>query len=147
VTPLPLNGYLLYRISFPIILGFITTLIGYPLIGLIPIAPLDLCVIALLGSLSGPLVALFLAAFAENKVAGLTLVKMLNGITLLPLVAYFIQGDLQLLVGVVPTYWPLKIFWLVAAGHNYWVYIVAGLVANGLALWLFMRRFERLLHQ
>jgi fluoroquinolone transport system permease protein len=147
VTPMPLNGYLFYRISFPIVIGFITTFIGYPLIGLIPIAPLDLVIIALLGALSGPLVALFLAAFAENKVAGLTMVKMLNGITLLPLVAYFVQSDLQVLAGVIPTYWPLKIFWLAAAGQSYWGYVVAGFVINGLALWLFMRRFYTILHR
>jgi fluoroquinolone transport system permease protein len=127
VTPIPLNGY--------------------PLIGLVPIAPIDLVIVALLGASSGPLVALFLAAFAENKVAGLTMVKMLNGITLLPLVAYFVQSNLQLLAGVIPTYWPLKIFWLAAAGQSYWGYVVAGFVVNGLALWLFMRRFDTILHQ
>jgi fluoroquinolone transport system permease protein len=147
VTPMPLNSYLFYRISFPIVLGFVTTLIGYPLIGLVPIAPIDLVIVALLGASSGPLVALFLAAFAENKVAGLTMVKMLNGITLLPLVAYFVQSNLQLLAGVIPTYWPLKIFWLAAAGQSYWGYVVAGFVVNGLALWLFMRRFNTILHQ
>jgi fluoroquinolone transport system permease protein len=147
VTPMPLNGYLFYRITFPVILGFITTLVGYPLIGLVPIAPLDLVIVALLGALSGPLVALFLAAFAENKVAGLTMVKMLNGITLLPLVAYFIQSDLQVLAGAIPTYWPLKIFWLAGSGQSYWGYVVAGLAVNVLALWLLMRRFDRLLHQ
>jgi fluoroquinolone transport system permease protein len=147
VTPMPLNGYLFYRITFPVILGFITTLVGYPLIGLVPIAPLDLVIVALLGALGGPLVALFLAAFAENKVAGLTMVKMLNGITLLPLVAYFIQSDLQVLAGVIPTYWPLKIFWLAGSGQSFWGYVVTGLAVNVLALWLLMRRFDRLLHQ
>jgi fluoroquinolone transport system permease protein len=75
------------------------------------------------------------------------MVKMLNGITLLPIVAYFIQNDLQLLAGIIPTYWPLKVFWLAASSQSYGAYLLAGIIINCLALWLFLQRFQVVLHR
>ena len=41
---------------------------------------LDLLIISLLGSITAPLLALFLAAFAENKVAGFILERSMEGL-------------------------------------------------------------------
>lgn len=147
VTPMPLGSYLLYRISVPILLGCATTLIGYPLAALTPVAFFDLLVVALLGSLSAPLVALFLASCAPNKVAGFALLKLLNAINMLPVAAFFIDSRWQLLAGIVPAYWPLKVFWLAAAGQGYGPYLVTGLAVNLLALALLLRRFQTVVHR
>jgi fluoroquinolone transport system permease protein len=147
VTPMPLDGYLLYRISLPMILGTLMTLISYPLAGLTPLPFLDLLIISLLGSITAPLLALFLAAFAQNKVAGFAMAKMGNGILMIPTVSYFIDSNWQLLAGIVPAYWPAKAFWLAAAGESYWLYAVVGLVVNLLALWMLLRRFKRVVYR
>jgi fluoroquinolone transport system permease protein len=147
VTPLSNTSYLTYRIGVPLVIGFFITLITYPLAGLVPIAPLDLVIVSLLGAFTAPLIALFLAALAENKVAGLAMLKLLNGITILPVVAFFIPANWQWLAGMIPTYWPLKVFWSAVAGESYWLYVLIGLIVNVIALVLLLRRWNTIMHR
>jgi fluoroquinolone transport system permease protein len=147
VTPLSNTSYLIYRIGVPLVIGFFITLITYPLAGLVPIALNDLVAVSLLGAFTAPLTALFLAALAENKVAGFAMLKMLNGITVLPIVAYFIPSNWQWLAGIIPTFWPLKIFWSAVAGEAYWLYLLIGLIVNMTALLLLLRRWNTVMHR
>ena len=147
VTPMPINGYLLYRLGLPVLLSMVITLIAYPLVGLVTISLVDLLAVSLLGAFSTPIIALLLATLAENKVSGFAVLKFINTVQLLPSVAYFVHSDWQLLAGIIPSYWPLKVFWLAAAGQPYAIYLVVGLGVNLLALGLLLRRFNRVVHR
>lgn len=142
VTPMPLSTYLWYRVSAPLVTGILATLVCYPIAGLVPIDVANLLVIATLASFTGPITALFLVAFAENKVAGFALVKILNLINVLPIAAYFLGFPWQLAGGIVPGFWPMKMLWLATAGDTYLGYAVAGLAINVAALWLLLARFK-----
>lgn len=144
VTPLGPDQYLLYRLSLPVLAGFVLTLIAYPIAGLMPLPAGTVALIAVLAALTGPQIALFLAAFAENKVVGLTLVKLINGVQMLPMVAYFIDPPAQYLAGVLPGYWPLKAFWLAADGESLVAALVIGVVVNMLVTAVLLRRFRAL---
>lgn len=146
VTPVTLPSYLFYRLSAPMVLGTLVTLIGYPVAGLTPLPLLDLLLLSLLASFNAPFMALLLVAFAENKVAGFAVLKMVNAIMLLPVLAYFVDSPLQTLAGVIPSYWGLKAFWLAAAGQGYALALGLGVVTNLVALRLLQRRFYRSLH-
>ena len=147
VTPLPIGAYLAYRFTLPLVLALVITCVTYPLIGLAPISAVDLIVVAGLASFGGPFAALFLAVFAENKITGLALTKVWQGIGMIPVLAYFMRSDWQVLAGIVPTYWSMKVVWLAAAGEPYTWYAVVGLVVNIAVLWLFLRRFNTILHR
>jgi fluoroquinolone transport system permease protein len=147
VTPLPIGVYLAYRITLPLVVGFVVTCVTYPLVGLAPISVPDLIVVAGLASFGGPLAAMFLAVFAENKITGLALTKVLNTIGMIPVLAYFVRSDWQLLAGIVPAYWPMKMVWLAVAGEPYAWYAAVGLVVNLAFLWLLLRRFNTVLHR
>jgi fluoroquinolone transport system permease protein len=142
VTPLPLGGYLLYRTAAPVLVGGAVTVAAYPLAGIAPLALADLVAIAFVAALTGPLTALFLAAFAENKVAGFALVKVLNTISMVPVAAWFLDPPWQLAAGIVPTFWPMKMTWLAAAGAGYAPFVPAALAAYGAATLLLLRRFQ-----
>ena len=119
VTPVSARAYVLYRMATPLVVGFVMTMITYPMVGLTPLPTADLAAAALLGSFGAPFMALFLASFADNKVTGFAMMKMINAVQVLPLVAYFVPMPLQLLVGFLPTYWPMKMIWLAADGEPY----------------------------
>ena len=147
VTPVSARAYVGYRIATPLAVGFVMTMITYPMVGLAPLPAADLAAAALLGSFGAPFMALFLASFADNKVTGFAMMKMMNAVQVLPLVAYFLPMPAQLLAGVLPTYWPMKMVWLAAAGEPYWPYLVAGLFVNVVAVGWLMARFERVVHR
>jgi fluoroquinolone transport system permease protein len=147
VTPLRLPVYLLYRISVPLLLAIILTLICYPLAGLTPMSLPNLFPIVLLGSLISPMMALFLAAFAANKVAGFAMLKLLNAVLILPVAAFFLPANVQWLVGIIPPFWPLKAFWLLVASQSDAFVLVIGLLVNLVALLLLLKRFTVVVHR
>jgi fluoroquinolone transport system permease protein len=143
VSPLPLEGYIAYRVVLPLLLGTAATLIGYPLAGMVPLPPRDLLPLALLAGSSAPVMVLVLATAAPNKVAGFAVVKISNTVNLLPLVAFFLPLPQQLFAGFLPTYWPMRALWSAAAGEPYLVYLVAGWIVSLAALLAASRLFHR----
>ena len=112
-----------------------------PLLRWIAIGPVLLALLA-------PLAALFLAAFAANKVQGFALMKAAGVINWPPMMAYFIDGPWQLACGLVPTYWPAELYWMLCAGDpGWWVYLVIGLLFQLLLLAVLLRRFNRVMHR
>jgi fluoroquinolone transport system permease protein len=146
-TPLSMRHYLAYRLALPLLLGTASTLIGYPLTGLTPLALSSLLPLAIVAGFSAPILALVLAIAAPNKVAGFAVVKVMNAVNLLPVVAYFVPPPLQFIAGIFPTYWPMRALWSAAAGESSGAYLVIGTVISGLALllsaWFFDRRLLR----
>jgi fluoroquinolone transport system permease protein len=127
-----------------VLLSFLAVLLALPASGFVP-APLLPAVapVALLSALLAPNFALALAAFARNKVEGLALMKGLSVFMFGPLAAYFVGSGWQLLLGIFPTYWPAKAFWVADEGGDFWPYILAGLAYNLLLLILLLRRFRK----
>jgi fluoroquinolone transport system permease protein len=144
VTPLSIRSYLGYRLTGPLIVGTFTTLVAYPLAGLAPTPLSILFPIAVIGGLSAPTLALVLAIAAPNKVAGFAVVKVLNLVNLLPLIAYFVPMPAQLVAGVLPAFWPMRALWAAAGQQPVSPFLVAGalwgLAALALTVWVFEKR-------
>jgi len=147
VTPLTLTGYLVYRLSLPLGLSLVITMVIFPLTGLAPLEVGPLFLAALSATPLAPFYALVLAAFAANKVQGFALTKALGVLLVAPLLAYFVSPPWQWLFGLVPLYWPAKFLWLLQAGQaSPWPVLLLGLLYQGLVLLVLLRRFNRRLH-
>lgn len=148
VTPLPLGSYVAYRVTIPTVLSVVMTLIAFPISGLSSLSLPEMVLVALSSALLAPVFALFLGAFAQNKVQGFALLKGLGAILLVPVAGFFVKMPLQLLFGLLPTYWPLKAYWQLDAGQpDFWIYFLIGLIYQGTLLALFLRRFSQVLHR
>lgn len=142
VTPVAPAAYLGYRLLLPTLVGLASTLLCLPLAGLLPLSPATLLAVALLSAPSAALLALLLATFADNKVAGLALLKLLNVLLMLPLLAYFVAAPWQWLAGIFPSYWAAKALWLAVEGRSALPALAAGAVVNGAALVLLALRYR-----
>lgn len=143
VTPLSMGRYLAYRMAVPMAISVVSTYIVLGLLGIVPVLYVKLLPHALVAALSAPIYALLLAAFAQNKVQGLALMKGMGVFYLAPLAAWFTPEPWQWLLGVMPTYWPVKAFWQMMAGQGYAVTLVLGAAAAGAYLWALQRRWKR----
>ena len=148
VTPLPLTGYLIYRLAAPMLLGLVMTLLALPLAGLLPLGPLDVLALALAAAPLAPLTALFLAAFAANKVQGFALQKALGLFLIAPFLGPLVPPPWQVVLWLVPTYWPAALLGAVPGGTGLsGGLLVGGLVYQGVLLLGLVRRFTRIAYQ
>lgn len=144
VTPLTPGAYLGYRAAIPILLSVLMTppvlaLSGFSTLG---IGPQLLAGIA--AAPFAPVFALFMAAFARNKVQGFALMKAAGVVNWPPMIAWFVDGRWQLAFGLVPTYWPAKYYWSLEEGaRGQWAYLAAGLVFLAVLALALLRRFEK----
>lgn len=149
VTPLSLGDYLRYRMSVLLLLCVLFSCVTVPLAGLTATTPLQLLVTSIVAAPLAPIYALFLGTFAENKVQGFALAKVV-GIVIVPCVAaYFLTGPWQNAFGFVPHYWSMKVFWLFDAGAvaAALVHAVIGLAWQAVLLVLLARRFSRIIRR
>ena len=143
VTPLTLSGYFAYRIAVPTVLSFGVTLAVVRFAGLLQVAPFALIGASLGCCLLAPMYALFLGAFASNKVEGFALSKALGVLSVPPLVAYFVEPPWQFLFGLDPLYWPAKVFWVASANSSVaWAYLLIGMLMQLFVLRLLMSRLN-----
>lgn len=143
VTPISMTGYAIYRGGAATLLSTLYIVIALPSTGLMPLTLLPALIpIAILSGVLAPLFGLILATFAANKVEGLALMKALGIFLLGPLAAYFIESNWQLFMGILPTYWPAKAFWVASEGGNFWPYVVVGAIYSLLLVALLLRRFK-----
>lgn len=148
VTPMSMNQYLLYRMGLPFILSILMTLVVFPLSGLVTFSLSNLLLAAIAAAPLAPIYTLGMAAFAENKVQGFALMKGSGVLVLIPIVAYFIPSLWQLAFGFVPTYWPVKLYWVLQdGGAGAWIYLLVGLLYQGILIALLVQRFNRSMHQ
>ena len=149
VTPLSLGDYLRYRLGSLMILSAVFGAVMVPLAGLTGTTPLQVCVCAVAAAPLGPVYALFLGTFAANKVQGFALAKA-AGVVMVPcVVSYFVEGPWQSVFGLVPHYWPMKVFWLFdqgAAGQAL-AHALIGVVWQAVLLLLLIRRFSRVVRR
>ena len=148
VTPLSVQGYLIYRLTVPMLISVLMTLIAAPLSGIINLGWGPLLLVAVGAAPTAPLFALALTAVAQNKVQGLALTKTAGVFMLPPMIAYFVTARWQIVLGLVPTYWPAKMLWTAQAGESaFWFYWAVGLAYQLALLWLLGRRFDRVMHR
>lgn len=104
VTPVRRSGYLLARLGLFSLVAVPAGLACALILGLAPLRLADDLAMAFLGALQVPIYALFLGAFAANKVEGLSIVKALGVLNMAPL-AVLLPGQLGRLGWPVPQYW------------------------------------------
>ncbi len=144
VTPLSREGYIAYRVAAPVIVSFLISNLFLAVTGLTPYKPLHAMAVAFLVSLEAPIMALFLAAFANNKVEGMALSKGFGIMFLAPFAAYFIRSGWQYAAGIFPPFWVTKSFLsMYQPGNHFWLYIACGLLGHVVFIVVLFRKFNR----
>jgi fluoroquinolone transport system permease protein len=145
VTPVPLAVFAAYRIATLVVVCALFVVLMMALSGYVPAERLPGVALAgLCSGLTAALLAVLMALAASNKVEGLAVVRAVGMFVFgLPILPWFVPDGWELLFGILPSYWPARIFWVVAEGGTVWPWLLAGLAVNGLALALLTRAFAR----
>jgi fluoroquinolone transport system permease protein len=146
VTPLTLQGYLVYRLAAPAVLALVIAAILFPVTGLLKFRTVEV-VLSVVGALVvAPCFSLILIAFASNKVQGFAVSKAQGIFLIAPVLAYFVDPPIQWFFGIVPVYWPAKVVWQLHAGQPAWQYLLVGLALQFVLLYVLIRRFNKMMY-
>ena len=148
VTPLPIASYLTYRLAMPVVVSTVMALIALPLSGLVALNPLELLMVVLAAAPLAPLTALFLGAYAANKVEGFALQKALGVFFIAPFLGALLPLPWRLLTWLIPTNWPAALLWAIQSGASpSWFLLPCGLAYQALLIGLLLRRYRRVIRQ
>lgn len=142
VTPLSRKGYLMYRMINPIVLSFIFSTIVLNYVGLLELNTFELLPVIIMSALQGPMMALFLGTFANNKVEGIALSKALGLLYMIPAVLIFVGGRWELISYIFPPYWSIKAFIATVEMGQAFKYLVVGTGIHFLYLIYLYNRFN-----
>jgi fluoroquinolone transport system permease protein len=136
VTPLTRRGFLLWRLSLPMLLalvgGSLLVVAGHESV---PDVGRALAAVALLATWA-PGFALMLVAFGDNEVEGLVLAKFGGLVSMLPLVTLYLDGPWLWIAGLLPPFWGVQLL----AGGPWWL-LGPGIAVSGLWLAWMLGRF------
>lgn len=144
VTPLTREGYLLWKLFTPVIIGCVQAPLALMLMDIIPVKLGVVLPVTLLAALGAPIYALIMPAFAANKVEGLAISKASGILMAAPFAGYLLTSPWALLAGILPPYWPAIAF---VAGYRgewfFWLYILGGIAVHLIWIYVLQSRFNR----
>jgi len=148
VTPIPPQSYVLYRVIVPTICAFPIVLAMILFIDQALISFWQLTLIALGASLLSPIAALFFAIFAENKVQGFAMAKIVSITGWIILGSWFVAEPWQWLFGLYPPFWISKAYWMAYDSNPWWwVALIVGIILQIGLIKLLMVRFSQVVYR
>jgi hypothetical protein len=125
VTPVSLSGFLIARILFMIIFGFLGSLLLIIFNGIVWIPYTQAMALALLCALNVPILILLISTLAKNKIEGLTLLKAATITLVIPSTVLFIDTTFENLLAIFPAFWVYR--FIDGASHQM-LFFFAGLL-------------------
>jgi fluoroquinolone transport system permease protein len=141
IVPISKFWFVVFRLIPPFLLATLSTfflLLVEPFYGL-PIGA-NLAYSALAG-LVAPMMTLFVATMATNKIEAMTWQKLFNLPLLVPIASFFVPAPFSFLFAIFPTYWAYQGFGLLVNGGNFWLYMLIGSVYSLALVVLMINKF------
>ncbi len=143
ILPVSKFWFVVFRLIPPFLLATLSTfllLLVEPFYGLPVISNL---VYSTLAGFVAPLMILFVATTANNKIEAMTWQKLFNLPLFLPILSFFVPATFSLVFAIFPTFWAYQGFNSLINGGNFWFYMLIGFVHSVLLIALMIKRFTR----
>jgi fluoroquinolone transport system permease protein len=146
-TPLNPAGYFAARMFFLFLFGLVNGTILLLFNGIVVVPIMKSLLIAFICSISSPFFVFITISFAKNKIEGATIMKVLNILLMLPIIAMFVDHPTVFLLGILPYFWIFKSFYVIDQPMIFLVYSGIGItiaaLMNYLLYKLALSRFYR----
>lgn len=142
ITPLGRRGYLISRLIFPALIGFVCNLFFLPLFSLTELLTIQIVIVSFLSASNALIAALFTVSFAGNRVEGMALAKLSTIILLGAFVPLFLQGPISYVFVILPSYWITYYLLSDSVWAVFWCLITVIIWVKGLYL-LFAKKMEK----
>ena len=143
ILPVSKFWFVVFRLIPPFVLATLATVL---LLLVEPFYELPLAssfVYSALAGLVAPLLILFTAITAKNKIEAMTWQKLCNIPLFLPILAFFVPASFSFFFAISPTFWAYQGFNSLIKGGNFWVYILTGIAHSIALLVLMIKKFTK----
>lgn len=147
ITPISVKHYVIIKLFISFIFGFVATIAIIYGTGFLEGSNFGtILLIGIIGAIQGPGIALIVNSFSQNKVEGFVIMKLSGLIIIFPVIAFFVTGWIQNLLGIAPGYWAARIIELelvpTEEGSAILTFI-GGVIYNMFALYLLMKLYTK----
>jgi fluoroquinolone transport system permease protein len=141
ITPVGKEGYLLIRLSVPVLVSFVMCITFSVVSGFLAFVSLfEILTLSFILSLEAPLMLLFLGSFAGNKVEGIALSKFF-GVFMFPIILdFFTTGNWRWVLSASPLWWIGRVF--IGNPELRWIYLAGALLIHLFLVALLYRKFQ-----
>ncbi|MBI9009306.1 MAG: hypothetical protein JEZ05_04670 [Tenericutes bacterium] len=149
ITPIDVRAYVILKLVISYIFGFIATLILTLTTNFLPDTSFwNILLIASIGAMQGPGVAMIVNSFAKNKVEGFVIMKMSGLLLIVPVLAFFIANWQEVFLIFAPGFWPgrmiqMEILPTIDTNFTFIIYFIFGVIYNMVFLTLLMKFYAK----
>ena len=148
VLPLGPEVFLAYRLLAATVVAFLFAFVMLYFSQLIMISIVQAVTAAGLFALLGPIIALFMSTFSDNKVEGLAVFKGLNLVLLVPIASFFVPEGWSYFFGLIPDFWSLQFVEAIAKEQEAsWMNALIGLIVHLAVLIILFIQFKKRVFQ
>ena len=141
VLPISQFWFVVFRLIPPFGLAALSTfllLLVEPFYGL-PVIPA--LIYSLLAGLVAPIMTLFVAMLAKNKIEAMTWQKLFNLPLVMPILAFYLPISISFIFAVSPTFWAYQGLNALIEGGRFWVHMLIGFTLSILLTVLMIKKF------
>lgn len=110
ILPISSSYFIAYRVLLAFLISFLGSAIILGFNGLINIDLSSIFFLSILFGLVAPFISLVIGAFARNKIEGMAYFKGLDLLLLVPVLSFFVDGAIEYLFAIIPSFWIFKSF-------------------------------------
>lgn len=144
ILPISKFWFVVFRLIPPFLLAVLATfllLLVEPFYGLASVSSLAY---SMLAGLVAPLMILFIAVIAKNKIEAMTWQKLFNILIFLPVLAFFVPASISFIFAISPIFWAYQELQSAIDRQNSGIYLLIGFAHTILIITLLIKRFTKI---
>ncbi len=149
ITPFSVRLYVIMKLVISYVFGVLAMILLTYATGFLPNTSIwNIILIAVVGALQAPAIALIVNSFARNKVEGFVVMKTSGLILIIPVLVFWIQSWKEVFLVFSPGFWPARLIQMellpmIDVNFTFMVYFFAGVVYNILFAFLLLKLYVK----
>ncbi len=143
VLPISPFYFILYRLLFATAFSTLGAFLMINLSGIAYTGLTNSILLSIQYGLTAPFITLIIATFAKNKVEGMAFFKGVDLILLLPMLSFFVAGNIKYIFSVIPAFWTYQLYSASVSNGYTAFYFMIGLVIYLFVITILFRQFKK----
>lgn len=143
VLPISPFYFILYRLLFATTFSTLGAFLMINLSGIAYPGLLNSILLSVQYGLTAPFITLIIATFAKNKVEGMAFFKGVDLILLLPMLSFFVAGNIKYIFSIIPAFWTYNLFNASITNGDITYFFIIGLIIYGFVISVLFMQFKK----